>query len=128
MTDKAIKLELEEIPIEEIQMEQEVTAKGDGICNRLAVYKLNLLQPAYILCEWKNSGNDVKHFNKEKRRVRCPENDARYFFQESELNTFLKQINYPEKIWVSTIKNDDGSFFAYRVGRIIPTKKGLKKI
>lgn len=70
----------------------------------------------------------VKHFNEEKRRVRCPENDARYFFQESELNTFLKQINYPEKIWVSTIKNDDGSFFAYRVGRIIPTKKGLKKI
>lgn len=70
----------------------------------------------------------VKHFNKEKRKVCCPENDARYFFQESELNTFLKQINYPEKIWVSTIKNDDGSFFAYRVGRIIPTKKGLKKI
>lgn len=70
----------------------------------------------------------AKHFNKEKRRVRCPENDARYFFQESELNTFLKQINYPEKIWVSTIKNDDGSFFAYRVGRIISTKKGLKKI
>ena len=65
MTDKAIKLELEEIPIEEIQMEQEVTAKGDGICKRLAVYKLNLLQPAYILCEWKNSGNNVRHFNKD---------------------------------------------------------------
>ena len=64
MTDKAIKLELEEIPIEEIQLAQEVTAKGDGICKRLAVYKINLHHTTRIICESsiKNSSR-VTHFN-----------------------------------------------------------------
>ena len=71
----------------------------------------------------------ISHFNVLKKTVRNPEEDARYFYNDEELNTFLKQIIYPNSIWVSTIKNPDGSFFAYRVGRIITTKKhGVKKL
>ena len=71
----------------------------------------------------------VTHFNTQKKTVRNVEEDARYFYNDAELNSFLQQIIYPDSIWVSTIKNTDGSFFAYRVGRIVTTKKhGTKKL
>lgn len=71
----------------------------------------------------------VSHFNTIKKAVRNPEEDARYFYNDEEFNMFIKQIIYPDSIWVSTITNNDGSFFAYRVGRVVTTKKhGTKKL
>lgn len=70
----------------------------------------------------------VSHFNKVKRSVKYPEEDCRFFWNDTELTIFLKQITYPDKIWVSTIKDDHGNFYAYRVGRVcINKKKGIVK-
>lgn len=69
----------------------------------------------------------VTHFNKDKKRICSPEEDCRFFWNDRELNAFLKQIKYPEKVWVSTIY-DHGQFYAYRVGRVLKNKKkGLVK-
>lgn len=71
----------------------------------------------------------IKHFNTIKVKVRDPEDDARYFYSEEELNRVLKEIIYPDKIWVSTVTDDKGDFFAYRIGRIVTTKKkGEKRV
>lgn len=70
----------------------------------------------------------VSHFNKEKKSVRHPEEDCRFFWNDRELNTFLQQIKFPNKVWVSTVTDNKGQFYAYRVGRIITNKKkGLVK-
>lgn len=65
----------------------------------------------------------VAHFNQGRRRVKNPEDDCRFFWNEDELNLFLKQIKYPEKVWVSSVYDDAGKFYAYRVGRVIVNKK-----
>ncbi len=65
----------------------------------------------------------VNHFNQERRRVKNPDDDCRFFWNDDELNLFLKQVKYPEKVWVSTVYDDNGKFYAYRVGRIIINKK-----
>lgn len=70
----------------------------------------------------------VKHFNTTKTRVRDPEEDARFFWNDEELNMFLQQIKYPDRVWVSTITDDKtGKFYAYRVGRVIALKDDVKK-
>lgn len=70
----------------------------------------------------------VSHFNKEKKSVRHPDEDCRFFWNDRELNSFLQQIKFPNKVWVSTVTDDNGQFYAYRVGRIITNKKkGLVK-
>lgn len=71
----------------------------------------------------------IKHFSKIKRTIRDPEEDARYFWNDYELNTFLREVKYPDRVWVSTIKDNQGKFYAYRVGRIIENKKrGVVKV
>lgn len=70
----------------------------------------------------------VSHFSKIKRSVRDPEEDARYFWNDTELNLFLKKVAYPDKVWVSTVYDDSGKFYAYRVGRICVTKKGEHRV
>lgn len=70
----------------------------------------------------------IRHFNKVKNKVRDVEGDARYFYSDYELQQFMERIIYPDKVWVSTIKDSSGGFFAYRVGRIITNKGRLKRI
>lgn len=71
----------------------------------------------------------VSHFSKIKRSVRDPEEDARYFWNDAELNLFLKKVAYPDKVWVSSIYDEvTGEFYAYRVGRICVTKKGEHRV
>lgn len=53
VTDKAIKLEMKEIPIEEIQLGQEFVVKSDGINNRVIAYRMNILHPMKLVTEVK---------------------------------------------------------------------------
>lgn len=69
----------------------------------------------------------AKHFNTIKKSVRDRDDDARFFYSDGELNLFLKKITKPKHIWVSTLHNDDGSFYCYRVGRVVYSKDGLAK-
>lgn len=103
-------------------MTKTVTPENDGIVMELKTNELveevvdSLIQEA------------INHFNKIKSKVRDAEGDARYFYSDEELARFMKGIIYPDKIWVSTVTDDNGGFFAYRIGRIITTKKGDKRV
>lgn len=70
----------------------------------------------------------VNHFNKVKTCVRKPDDDCRFFYNKNELDRVLDQINNPDTIWVSEIKDKQGKFYAYRIGRVcVQKKKGVVK-
>lgn len=70
----------------------------------------------------------VNHFNKIKTCVRKPDDDCRFFYNKDELDKVLEQIINPDTIWVSEVKDSQGKFYAYRIGRVcIQKKKGVVK-